>query len=83
MKPTPFRRLLLLAALLAPVLAHAHPGHDGDHGFGWDFDHFASYPLATVLCAGLLAAAAWAVWQLRRSRRTKDEPVASQVRTRR
>lgn len=83
MKPSPFRRLLLLAALLAPVLAQAHPGHDGDHDFEWDTAHFAAHPLATLLCLSVLATGIWAVVQLIRSRRAKDELLSSRVKTRR
>lgn len=42
MKPKSF--LALLAALL-PVIASAHPGHDGDHDFGWDFTGGLTHPL--------------------------------------
>lgn len=62
-------RLLPLGLLLAPVLAHAHPGHDGDHDFVWDFDHFFSHPLATILCVAVVAAGGWAVWRLLKSSR--------------
>jgi hypothetical protein len=55
----------LLAGLFAfPALAQAHPGHDGDHDFVWDFDHFASHPLATFACVAIVATAGWLVWRL-------------------
>jgi urease accessory protein len=78
MKPS-LCRLLSLAALLAPVLAQAHPGHDGGHDLEWDTSHFAAHPLATILCVGVLAAGIWAVVQFIRSRRAKDELVSSRV----
>jgi hydrogenase/urease accessory protein HupE len=66
---TPHRRSLLLAATLAlPVLAHAHPGHDGDHDFVWDFVHLVENPLATIACLSLLVAAGWGVWRLVKGR---------------
>jgi urease accessory protein len=40
MKPT---RFLALAAFALPVLAHAHPGHDG-HELTWDFTSGAAHP---------------------------------------
>lgn len=66
-----FPRLTTLsfaAALLFPALAHAHPGHDGDHDFVWDFGHLVANPLATIACLSLLAAAGWGVWKLVKSR---------------
>jgi len=41
MKPI---RFLALAALALPVLAHAHPGHEG-HELTWDFAGGATHPL--------------------------------------
>lgn len=64
---------LSLAAFLLPALAHAHPGHDGDHDFVWDFDHLASHPLATIACLSLLIAAAWGVRRLSKSRAATDK----------
>lgn len=58
----------LASAFILPVLAHAHPGHDGDHDFVWDFEHLAGHPLATVACLSLLAAASWGVWRLVKAR---------------
>ncbi len=60
--------LSFAAALLCPVLAHAHPGHDGDHDFVWDFGHLIENPLATIACVSLLIAAGWGVWRLVKSR---------------
>ncbi len=76
MKPT-IRRLLILAVSLAPVLAHAHPGHDGDHDFVWDFEHLASHPLATIACVSLLVAAGYGLRQLIRSRHPAQAPKSS------
>ncbi len=61
------RRLLALAALLVPLAAFAHPGHDGEHDITWDFGHFISHPLATLACLAVVAAAGWCVWRLLRS----------------
>lgn len=55
---------LLAASFLLPALAHAHPGHDGDHELVWEFGHLASHPFATFLCFSLFAAGAWAIWRL-------------------
>jgi urease accessory protein len=58
MKPT---RFLALAAFALPVLAHAHPGHDG-HELTWDFTSGASHPftgwdhLLAMLAIGFWAA---------------------------
>ncbi|HEX2860974.1 MAG TPA: hypothetical protein VHN79_05015 [Lacunisphaera sp.] len=68
MKSPRLPALLVAAACLAPVLAHAHPGHDGDHDFVWDFGHLASNPIATIACVTLLAATAWGVGRLVQSR---------------
>lgn len=67
MKPPRFRSLLILAAFVAPALARAHPGHDGEHELTWDFDHFASHPFATLACLSVLAVAGWTVWRLIKS----------------
>lgn len=51
---------VLLAAL--PAIASAHPGHDGDHGFGWDFSSGFAHPfggwdhLIAMIAVGLWAA---------------------------
>jgi urease accessory protein len=58
MKPT---RFLILAAFALPVLAHAHPGHDG-HELTWDFATGAAHPfsgwdhLLAMIAVGLWAA---------------------------
>lgn len=53
-----------VAALFLAVApaAFAHPGHDGDHDFGWDFSHGFTHPLtgADHLLA-MLAVGIWAV----------------------
>lgn len=59
---------LALATLTLPVLAHAHPGHDGDHDFVWDFGHWVDNSLATIACLSLLVAAGWGGWKLVKSR---------------
>ena len=54
-------RFLALAAFALPVLAHAHPGHDG-HELTWDFTSGATHPLAgwdhllAMIAVGLWAA---------------------------
>ena len=68
MKPPQLRLLSLAATLALPVLGHAHPGHDGDHDFVWDFAHLAGNPLATIACLSLFAAAGWGAWKLVKSR---------------
>jgi hypothetical protein len=73
MKFPRFRPLLLAAVFAIPALAHAHPGHDGDHDFVWDYAHLAAHPLATVLCAMVLTVGAWNVWLFLRSRRAKTQ----------
>jgi urease accessory protein len=51
---------VLLATL--PAIASAHPGHDGDHGFGWDFSGGFAHPLSgwdhllAMIAVGLWAA---------------------------
>jgi hypothetical protein len=65
---------LVLAALLAPALAQAHPGHDGDHELVWDFQHLASRPLATIECIVLVTAGAWGVWRLLKANLTGPRP---------
>ena len=67
MKLTRLRSLLIATAFAVPALAYAHPGHDGDHDFVWDFEHVTSHPLATILCLSVLAAGGWAVWRLVKS----------------
>ena len=54
-------RFFALAAFALPVLAHAHPGHEG-HDLTWDFTSGASHPLSgwdhllTMIAVGLWAA---------------------------
>lgn len=68
MKSPHLRLLSLVATLSLPVLAHAHPGHDGDHDFVWDFGHLVENPLATLACLSLLVAAGWGVRKRLKSR---------------
>jgi len=66
-------RFALLAGLFAlPALAHAHPGHDGDHELVWDFDHLLSHPIATVTCVAVVAVAGWMVWRLLKTPQSRD-----------
>lgn len=57
---TLLKGIVLLAAL--PAIASAHPGHDGDHGFGWDFSGGFAHPfggwdhLLAMIAVGLWAA---------------------------
>jgi hypothetical protein len=55
---------LVLTAL--PVVAHAHPGHDG-HELTWDFGHLAAHPLVTLGWFALLSASLWSAAKLFRS----------------
>jgi urease accessory protein len=54
-------RILALAAFALPVLAHAHPGHEG-HELTWDFTSGALHPLSgwdhllAMIAVGLWAA---------------------------
>jgi urease accessory protein len=58
MKPI---RFLALAAFVLPVLAHAHPGHEG-HELTWDFSTGVAHPLSgwdhllAMIAVGLWAA---------------------------
>jgi hydrogenase/urease accessory protein HupE len=79
MKLNRLSALLLASLLAAPVIAHAHPGHDGDHDFVWDVDHLASHPLATLACATMIAAGGWAMWKLLRN---ESSPKAVRARSR-
>ncbi len=77
MKPAPrLSTLLAAAALVAPLTALAHPGHEGDHDFTWELSHLAAHPIATFLCLAVLAAASWAIWRATRSphRRAAKNP---------
>jgi hypothetical protein len=80
MKTSRLRPLLVAAALALPVLAQAHPGHDGDHDFVWDFEHLASHPLATIACVSVLIAAGWGVWRLLKSGTTQTSPLRKEPR---
>ena len=64
-------RFLALLTFALPVLARAHPGHDG-HELTWDYSHLAAHPLATLGCFGVFALAGWSLWKLVRSRRVKQ-----------
>jgi hydrogenase/urease accessory protein HupE len=75
-------RFLALAAFALPVLAHAHPGHEG-HELTWDFDHLVAHPTATLVCFAIFAAAGWAVWRVLRSRQAKALLVENRVKDRR
>jgi hypothetical protein len=75
-------RLLALAVFALPVLAHAHPGHDGPE-LTWDFDHLAAHPAATLLCILLGGAIVWTGWHLLRARQTRHHPVRRQPADRR
>jgi urease accessory protein len=39
------RRLIATLLFALPALAHAHPGHDGDHELTWDFNGGFLHPL--------------------------------------
>ncbi len=69
----PRRFALASLALAAPAALLAHPGHDGDHDFTWDFSHLAAHPFATLFCAAVLATAIFAIVRATRSRRSKHE----------
>ena len=71
MKPSRLRFLLLAGLFAVPALAHAHPGHDGDHELVWDFDHLVSHPLATLMCAAVVGTAGWLVWRLLKAPRAE------------
>ena len=73
MKSTRLHSVMLVAAFAVPALAHAHPGHDGDHDFVWDFDHLASHPLATILCVMVLTVGVWNLGLFLRSRLNADQ----------
>lgn len=75
MKSLRLPSLFVAAAFAFPVLAQAHPGHDGDHEVIWEFAHLAAHPLATLACVSLLVGAGWGVWTLRRSAKAAVESV--------
>lgn len=68
-----FPHVLTLAALTAPAALLAHPGHDGDHDFTWDFSHLAAHPFATLFCGLILGISIYALVRSARSRRAKHE----------
>lgn len=74
------RHTAVVAASLVPLLAQAHPGHDGPHDFEWDFVHLANHPLATFLGAVVLGAGVWAVWRVMGRPKDRGEPVTSESR---
>ncbi len=55
-------RFIALAAFALPVLAQAHPGHDGGHELTWDFTSGATHPFSgwdhvlAMIAVGLWAA---------------------------
>jgi urease accessory protein len=55
-------RLLAVTLLALPAIAHAHPGHDGDHELTWDFSGGFLHPLTgwdhllAMIAIGLFAA---------------------------
>ncbi len=61
---------LAFVSLALPVLAHAHPGHDGGHVVVGDFGHLANNPHATIACLSLFVAAGWGVRYLLKSRQS-------------
>jgi urease accessory protein len=54
------RRVLAALLISLPALAHAHPGHDGDHELTWDFNGGFLHPLTGW--DHLLAMIAVGVW---------------------
>jgi hydrogenase/urease accessory protein HupE len=75
------RRLAAAILLAAPAVAHAHPGHTGDHDLTWDF--IASHPLVGLAyllgVAGLCGLAAIRLGGLRPAA-SKLARVAAKVR---
>lgn len=63
MKKSLGRRLLTLVTVLAAApWANAHPGHDGDHDFTWDFSGGLTHPLSGVdHLLAMIAVGLWAV----------------------
>jgi hydrogenase/urease accessory protein HupE len=77
MKHPRLRYVLLAGLIAAPALAHAHPGHDGDHDFVWDFGHLVSHPFATLACAAVITGAGLLVWRLLKSPKAEGAKSAS------
>ena len=77
MKHPRLRYFLLAGLFAAPALAHAHPGHDGDHDFVWDFGHVVSHPFATLAWAALIAGVGLLVWRLIKTLRNEGAMSAS------
>ena len=61
-------RALIAAAASLPVAARAHPGHDGDHDFTWEFGHLVDHPIATLGCCLVIAAGVWTAGRVMRRR---------------
>jgi len=75
---SPRLRFALLAGLLAfPALAHAHPGHDGDHEFVWDFEHLATHPIATLAYVAIAGVAGWLLWRSLKSPKAEGKKPSS------
>jgi len=74
MKTSALRLSAFAVVFLLPALAQAHPGHEGDHGFGWDFNHLQKHPYATFVCGILLYATGWIAWRLL-ARRAATRPM--------
>ncbi len=67
------RRFALASITLAtPASLLAHPGHDGDHDFTWDFSHLLAHPVATLFCAAVLGTAIYAIVRASRSSKKHD-----------
>ena len=79
MKPARLHYLLTAAAFALPALAHAHPGHDGDHDFVWDYTHLTAHPLATLLCGMVLTVGVWNLVLFLRARRSRDAEAGRSV----
>jgi NhaP-type Na+/H+ or K+/H+ antiporter len=77
-------RLILAAITFLAVIAsaNAHPGHDG-HELTWEIRHLAQHPVATMVCAALVGAAAAIVFQfLRRRGAESDQSLRASQRSR-
>jgi hypothetical protein len=71
-------RLLVSVAAL-PVIAHAHPGHDG-HELTWDMRHLAAYPWATLGCFAAIGGIAWLAGRIVRIRAERVRAARAKVR---